>query len=187
MTAVSSAAGTLILYDRLLTIGGFSATTTTAQTVGSTLTRNTGGVGNQIWVEIYTAIGSTGTTITASYTNQSAASGQTTLATTFGGTGFAEAQRLIVLPLASGDTGVQACASVTVLASTLTAGAFGVTIAQPLLQVPIGVTGVGGMRDLIMNGPGILQISSGACLSLAWFASSTTAPVVMGSLNFIEA
>jgi hypothetical protein len=187
ITAVASALGTLILYDRLLHIGGFSGTTITAQNVGSTLTRNTGGVGNQIWVEIYTAVGSTGTTITASYTNQVPTAGQTTLAATFGGTGFDEAQRIIVLPLASGDTGVTAVASVTVLASTLTAGAFGVDIVQPLVQVPIGVAGVGGMRDLIMNAPGIVTISSGAALAWAWFANSTTAPAVMGSLHLIEA
>ena len=40
-----------MLYDRLLHIGGLDGTVTTAQTVGGTITRNTGGVGNQIWIE----------------------------------------------------------------------------------------------------------------------------------------
>ena len=62
--------GILVLYDRLLHIGGLNATTTAAQTVGGSLSRYTGGAGNQIWVEIYTQIGTTATTITANYTNQ---------------------------------------------------------------------------------------------------------------------
>ena len=52
VSGVVGQAGTLILYDRLLHAGGFSGTTITAQTVGGTLSRNTGGLGNQLWVEI---------------------------------------------------------------------------------------------------------------------------------------
>ena len=112
--------GYMMVCDRLLHNGGLGATTTTAQTVGGAITRNTGGVGNFVAAEIYTQIGTTATTITASYTNQSAG-GATTQATAFGGTGLREVQRMIPLPLAQGDSGVQACASMTVLASTLTA------------------------------------------------------------------
>ena len=68
-----------LLYDRLLHIGGLNATTTTAQTVGGSLCAIRAGHGNQIWVEIYTQIGSTATTITG-YTNQAGTSGRTTLA-----------------------------------------------------------------------------------------------------------
>lgn len=186
-TAAPLAAGTLILYDRLLHISGLSGTTTTAQTVGGTLTRNTGGAGNQIWVEVYTQIGASSTTITASYTNQSGTSGKTTAATAFGNTGFREAQRIIALPLASGDTGVQAVASVTVLATTGTAGNFGVTVARPLLVMPVGVLGVGTIRDLIAGLPGILEVDTNACLAWAWLANGTSAPQIMGSVHMIEA
>jgi hypothetical protein len=142
--AAANSAGTLILYDRLLHISGLSGTNTGAQTVGGTLTRNTGGVGNQIWAEIYTQIGTTATTITASYTDQDGNASQTTTATAFGGTGLREAQRIIPLPLAAGDSGVQAVASCTVLASTTTVGDFGITIARPLLSIPCSAAGVAG-------------------------------------------
>jgi hypothetical protein len=58
-----SVPGELILYDRLLHIGGLSGTVTTAQTVGGSLTRYTDGVGNMVWAEIYTIIGASSTTI----------------------------------------------------------------------------------------------------------------------------
>lgn len=180
--------GTLIIYDRLLHIGNLNATTITAQTVGGTLTRyaTTESVGNQIWVEIYTIIGTTATTITASYTNQAGTAGQTTTATAFGGTGLREAQRIIPLPLAQGDTGVRAVATITVLASTLTAGAFGVTIAKPLITIPCSLNGVGGIRDLISGLPSIAEVKTGACLSLVWIPNGTTAPQLIGSIHMVE-
>jgi hypothetical protein len=187
MTAAASASGTLILYDRLLHIGGLSGTVITAQTVGGTLTRNTLGAGNQIWVEIYTQIGTTATTITANYTDQDGNTAQTTTATAIGGTGLREAQRIIPLPLASGDSGVRAVASVTVLATTGTAGSFGVSIVRPIAVIPLGLLGAGAVRDFIAGLPSIPEIATDACLSLAWLANSTGAPQVYGSLHMIEA
>ena len=124
ITGSAGVSGTIILYDRLLHIGNLSGTVTTAQTVGGSLGRYTDGIGNQIWIEVYTQIGATSTTITASYTDQDGNSGSTTTATAIGNTGLREAQRIIPLPLASGDSGVRAVASVTLAATTGTAGGF---------------------------------------------------------------
>lgn len=186
MAGSSLNAGTLILYDRLLHCGGLSGTSASAQTVGGTLTRNTGGKGNQIWVEIYTQIGTTGTTVTASYTNEAGATGRTTVATVIGGTGFREATRIIPLPLQSGDTGVRAVASITLAATTGTAGSIGVTVVNPLVVAPLGVVGVGSIRDLIAGLPGLIAVETSACLALAWLANGTAAPQVFGSLHFCE-
>lgn len=179
-------AGTLMLYDRLLHISGFSGTNTGAQTVGSTLTRSTGGDDNLIFAEIYTAVGSTATTITASYTNTTPTAGRTTQAEVFGAAGAAEAQRMIPLSLQQGDTGVTAVASCTVLASTLTAGNFGITIGRPIALIPLGVVGMGGMRDLMLNCPCMLPIEAGSCLAWAWHANTTTVPQFMGYCSFVE-
>jgi hypothetical protein len=185
--AVASAAGTLLVYDRLLHMSGLLATNLGAQTVGGTLTRNTTGVGNEIWVEINTLIGVTATTITASYTNQDGTSGRTTQAAAFGGTGLREAQRIIRLPLQSGDTGVRAVASVTIAASTGTAGDYGVVVARPLLSVPLPTTGVLSTKDLISGFPAMLEVDSGACLTMAWLANGTVAPALYGSMHSVEA
>lgn len=184
--AVASAPGTFMLYDRLLHMSGLAGTNTAPQTVGGTLTRNTPGVGNEIWIEIYTIIGTTATTITASYTNQDGASA-TTVATAIGGTGLREAQRIIRLPLAVGDTGVQGVTSVTLAGTTGTVGDFGVTVARPLLAIPVATSGVLGTKDLISGFPAMLEIETGSCLSWAWLANGTTAPTSFGSLHFVEA
>lgn len=181
-----AAYGTYILYDRLLHIGGLSGTVTTAQTVGGTLTRYTDGIGNVIWVEVYTQIGASSTTVTASYTDQGANSGQTTLATAIGNTGFREAERVLWLPLAAGDNGVQAVASVTVLATTGTAGDFGVTIAHPLAYFELTGGGSGIWRSF-MDGHGMPEIKTGACLALAYCSTTATASEVYGNLAMVEA
>ena len=186
MVASSLSIGSLILYDRLLHNGGLSGTVITAQTVGGTLTRNTGGLGNQIWVEIYTAIGATARTITASYTNELGTSDRTTIATVIGGADFNEATRLIPLPLAAGDRGVRSVEGVTLSASTGGAGNFGVTIARPLAVIPMGIVGAGSVRDFISGLPSIIKIDTGACLAFAWMPSAAVAPQIFGSLHFVE-
>lgn len=170
----STGVGTYYLYDRLLHIGGLDGTVLTAQTVGGALTRYTGGAGNVIWAEIYTAVGTTVTTITASYTNQAGTSGHTTQAVSFGGTGLREPQRIIPLSLAAGDSGVQAVASVTLAASTTTAGNFGITIAHPLCAVTVNAVGAGSIRSFV-DGP-LSEIVSNACLAWVFLSNSATAP-----------
>lgn len=186
-SACSSAAGTLTFYDRLWHGSGLSGTTTTAQTHAGVVSRytSTESVGNQLWAEIYTQIGTSATTVTVSYIDQDG-NGSTSVATAFGATGLREAQRIIPIPLASGDTGVREVVSVTVAATTGTAGNFGIVIARPLLTLPLGLAGCGAVRDLITGLPGILEIKTDACIAMHWFANSTGAPQVLGSLHFIE-
>lgn len=186
-TACSSAAGTLTLYDRLWHGSGLSGTVTTSQTHSGAVSRytTTESVGNQLLAEIYTQVGTTATTITVTYLDQNGSS-STSVATAFGATGLREAQRIIPIPLAAGDTGVTEVVSVTLAATTGTAGSFGITIARPLLTLPLGLVGCGAVRDLITGLPGILEVKTDACIAMHWFANSTGAPQVFGSLHFIE-
>lgn len=179
--------GTLILYDRLLHIGGLSGTVTTDQTVGGTLTRSTAGAGNFAFAEIYTLVGTTGTTITMSYTDQDGNSGATSTAVSFGATNFREVSRAILLPLASGDTGIRQVASVKLAATTGTAGNFGLVVGNVLAYMGVGASGAPGWRDFITGLPGIPKIPAGACLSLLWVPLSTTAPELMGGYSIVEA
>lgn len=178
----------ILLYDRLLHIGGLDGTVTTAQTVGGSLTRNTGGVGNKIFVEIYTAVGSTARTITASYTDQGGNSG-TTQAVTFGGTAGTvgnDANLFLELPLAAGDYGVQGVTSVTIgTGSTGTAGNFGVTVARPIAYL---FTNNRGQieRDFTRGPGGPRVIESDACLAFAVLAGSTGEAAWNGMLSTVE-
>jgi hypothetical protein len=179
-----------MLYDRLFHIGGLSGTATTDQTIqGSTpspaLTRNTGGEGNIVFVEIYTVIGTTGVTLTMTYTNQAGTTGKTATIN-IGATGFREVTRAIRIPLAAGDTGVRAVEKIALSATTGTVGNFGITIAQPLALVPVGAAGSGGWRDYTTGLPGIPTIDPGACLSVAYFPASTTAAEFVWTGTMIE-
>lgn len=183
--------GTLLIYDRLVHQGGLSATVTTAQTTNlptSALTRYSGtaSVGNKIWLEVYTQTGTTATTVSASYTNQAGTSGRTTPLVTFGGTGYRGPQQLIELPYQQGDTGVQSVESVTVTATTGTAGAFGVVIARPLMAVSYMQTGTGEFRDGFTGGSGLIKVLNDACLAFVFMSGGTAVPTPMIDVHIVE-
>ena len=180
-----------LLYDRLLHIGGLDGTVTTAQTVGGTITRNTGGVGNQIWIEHWTDVGSTETTLTASYTNQAGTSGRTTQALPFGRTSIGDymCQPLI---LQAGDTGVQSVESVTLAATTGTAGDFGVKIIRPLARTNPYTSGNIHSPNLdadwnkLNNGQGPLALEDGTCMCLMEYSIGTGEIESSGHIEIVE-
>jgi hypothetical protein len=183
-------AGVYLLYDRLFHIGGLSGTSTADQTVqGSTpspaLTRNTNGQGNIAWYEIYTAIGTSSQTLTMTYTDQDGNTGQTSTIN-IGATGFREVSRAQRIPLAAGDTGMRAVEKVKLTASTGALGNFGITIAQPLAWIPVGVAGTAGWRDYTTGLPGIPVINPDACLALMFIPAVATAPELWGCLATVE-
>ena len=183
-------AGVYLLYDRLFHIGGLSGTSTADQTVQNSpaspaLTRNTGGAGNMAWYEIYTLIGATGTTLTMTYTNQ-AGTGSRTSTINIGATSFREVTRAQRIPLAAGDTGIQAIEKVKLTATTGTVGNFGITIAQPLAWIPVGVAGTAGWRDYTTGLPGIPVINPDACLALMFIPAAATAPEIWGCIATVE-
>lgn len=183
-------AGVYLLYDRLMHIGGLAGNSTAAQTVqgdpaSPALTRNTGGVGNMVFYEIYTIIGTTSTTLTMTYVDQDGNTGQTSTIN-IGATGFREVTRMQRIPLAAGDNGVRSVTSVQLTATTGTLGNFGITIAQPLAWIPVGAAGTMGWRDYTTGLPGIPAIDPDACLSLMFIPAAATAPEVFGCLSFVE-
>jgi hypothetical protein len=183
-------AGVYLLYDRLFHVGGLSGTSTSAQTVQGSpaspaLTRYTDGVGNMAWYEIYSLLGTTATTLTMNYTNQAGTSGQTATVN-IGSTNNREVTRAQRIPLAAGDTGIRAISTVTLAASTTTAGNFGITIAQPLAWIPVGSTGMAGWRDYTTGMPGIPTIHPDACLAWLYTPLSGSAPEIWGCLSTVE-
>lgn len=183
---------TTVLIDRLSHQGGLSGTTTGAQTTNlptAALTRYTSGEGVFAALEIYTTVGTTATTATVSYTNQAGTAGLTSKDFVFGGTSNRTAGTMLIIPLADGDTGVRSVESVTLAASTTTAGNFGVTLFKILDWVPAGMLGndqVFGPVDAFLGGGGLCPVvEDNACLQLVTFANSAN-PVIVTSLRFIE-
>lgn len=177
----SEVAGTFMLYDRLAHDGGFSGTDTAAQTVSfAPPSRYSDGVGNAIFVIISTAIGNTLTTFTCDYTN-TADEAKTSRAQLIGGTNDQEAGRLIMVPLADGDTGVKNVTNFDLLASTGTAGDISVVLAHPLAytsfrQAASASAGPHWSGDLVTGVPMVTEIKTDACLVLAHRAQTTTVP-----------
>jgi hypothetical protein len=183
-------AGVYLLYDRLFHIGGLSGTSAADQDVqdeppSPAITRNTGGEGNIAWYEIYTIIGTSTQTLTMTYTNQTG-TGSRTSTINIGATGFREVTRAQRIPLAAGDTGIRAIEKIALSGTTGTLGNFGITIAQPLAWIPVGVAGTAGWRDYTTGLPGIPVIDPNACLGLMFIPAATTAPEVWGCLATIE-
>ncbi|MBK8455647.1 MAG: hypothetical protein IPL34_20415 [Thiofilum sp.] len=183
MSSMASVNGAVVLYDRMAAIGGLVANVTTEQmTTGLAPARNTGGVGNKIFIEVYTSVGGTSSTLTVNYTNQAGTAGRISGATRIGGTAFGVASALIEVPLMDGDTGVQSVESVTLSATTGTAGNFGVTIMREIFNAAAGVPVItqAGFK-------GLATIPAGACLMLAYYNGSNITPDTFLNLQLTEA
>lgn len=175
--------GVIYAYDRLVETSGLSGTVTSAQTVNTTsLTRYTSGVGVQAWLEVYTALGSTSVTASVSYTNTLGTSGRTGTATFPASAKVAFATQIA---LQAGDLGVESVQSVTLSATTGTAGNFGVTLAYPIFSAPLAITTGGVIYDYASLALPVIQPN--ACIALYVLPSSATATgVIFASLNFVQ-
>jgi hypothetical protein len=178
----SAPAGTsLFAIDLLNVSGGLSGIVTTEQTTNlptAALTRYTSGVGVMIGLIIHTVIGTTATTVTVRYTNQAGTANQVSTATSFGSAGFRETGRVVLIPLAAGDTGVRSVEGVTVLATTGTAGNFGVCLFRPLMIFSLDSTTGAMPLDAVSSGGMIgsmAQFDDDACLTFISVAQGTQA------------
>lgn len=178
---LGATAGMLIISDRLWANSTLSGTVATAQTwTFPGLTRSTSGVGVRMWLEIYTATGSTAATATALYTNQAGTPGQSATAALIASP---VAGQMIPFILQSGDTGVQAVSQVTLSVSTGTAGNFGITLTNELALIP-----------LIANVPvafnawdvGLPVVDPAACLSFKMHCTTTSTGIIGGSIELVQ-
>jgi hypothetical protein len=138
--AVSNATTTVEIHDRLMHMGGLNGTSTTAQTVGIDLSTNldNSNLAERIgdtdysdvnwWLEWYTATGATASTATINVTYNDGTTGSLTavvLAATRPASHMISLNTLV--PSAASGKFIRAVNSVTLSASTGTAGNFGVT------------------------------------------------------------
>lgn len=175
----ASTAGLWMIYDRLGDVSGFSGAVNTTQTITGGVndgTRYTDPEGNLAFIQIWSQIGTTATTFTVSYTNQDGVSGRTSHPALIGGTGYREAGKWLPIPLIAGDTAVLSVESITLAASTGTAGDIGVTIVKPLKTVATGSSGLAGDHGFLTDGV-ISRVKDDACLCVAQYESATTGAV----------
>lgn len=180
------------LADFLVQSGGMSGTVTTEQTTGLptvALSRYTNGDGIMAALIVYTSLGSTATTATLNYTNQSGTAGRTSQPIVVPAS--APARVILVFCLQDGDTGVRSVEGLTLAGSTGTAGNFGVLLFKPIAM--LGGTCAEGIdraptREMLLSGGAIAEILQGACIAaLCSFVASSGTPVLTAQLRVIMA
>jgi hypothetical protein len=177
-------AGSLILYDRLAHMGGLSGTSVAAQTVNVSIPAsrgaNVGGEGLEWFLEWYTDTGATGVNCTVSYTDQGDVAGRTVVVAV---PATCRASRLLPIPPNAAQQ-IKSIQNVTLSASTLAAGSFGVTCARRLGDTAVAVTNQisrAGVFDL-----GLPRVYDDACLWLVNLVSTTTTGNANGTLQLIQ-
>jgi hypothetical protein len=122
LQAAATISGTLLLCDRLWHNGGFTITSTGAQTVTSAAfpardnNASTNGEGVLLGLEISAAAGAAAPTITVSYTNQAGTSGKTAV-NSFPTANSPTAGAFFPIGLAAGDFGVRSVQTLTLSVS----------------------------------------------------------------------
>lgn len=178
-----NSASNLEIHDRLAHMGGLSGTVTTAQGALSLVTTDPGaerrGDANysdvQWWLEIYTALGSTGVNATVNVTYDDASTGNLA-AIALGAT----PRQGRMYPLVSAVAGrfIRAVNSVTLSATTGTAGNFGITATRPRTSVSMPLLNKTEVFDWAQLG--LPEVPNNACLMMIMLCGTTSTGVVRG-------
>lgn len=186
----SNSAMTLEIHDRLMHMGGLNGTLTTAQTVNLDVNANL--ASNNLdkrkgdsnfseilwWLEWYTATGSTAVTATVSVTYNDGTSGtlSAALAATRPASFMLPLNRLI--PAAAAGKYIRDVDSVQLLASTGTAGSFGVTATRPRMTMPLPLANK--MEVFDWAALGLPEVANSSCLFPIVLTSTTSTGTVRG-------
>lgn len=170
----NAAAMKFVVIDRLVQQAGMSGIVTTAQS-GPTATiirGDTSGIDCDAWLEWYTATGATGVTATIVYVDGGGVSRTTTLAipATMGAS-----QMLEIPPLAGANPGFRSVTSVTLSATTGTAGSFGVTIGRRLFEGVVPPSYTPAVYEIESTGG--LKIEDDACIQFLVLPTTTSSGI----------
>jgi hypothetical protein len=172
------------ISDRLVTTSGLDGTLTSSQAVNtvSLPARATGGSGCLIALEAYTATGATQVTFTVTYTNSLGVSGQVATVT---GT-LNQIGKMLIVPLAAGDVGVQSVQSVQQSATTGSAGNYGVTIYKPMTWINSGAAPGSSSNNSVFD-TSVAIVNSASCV---WVYcqqhSATTVTTLQVAVGFVD-
>lgn len=195
--ASGNASMTTEIHDRLMHMGGLSGTVTTAQTVGIDLAANlaTSNLAERIgdsnysdvqwWAEWYTATGSSAVTLTAAVTYNDGSTGNLTalsLAATRPASFLASLNSLV--PAASSGKFIRAVNSVTLSATTGTAGNFGITATR--LRASIGTPIANFKMTADWAQLGLPKIPNSSCLNPLVLTSTTSSGTIRGAGKVIH-
>jgi len=187
ITAMPTAAnlGSLIIYDRVLDIGGIDMGITSPQAVSmGALPRYATGAGVQMFLEVSTTI--TGAPIfTVSYTDQTGSAGVTPAVTcSANNLGRFAYNGLSYLPLAAGDTGVRGVTSITF--STSGGGTGRLVLAKQIASLPLLSLGAVVEKDFVTQTPRLPLLPGDHCISFFLMSTSGTTGTIIGTISAVE-
>lgn len=181
------------IHDRLAHMGGLSGTVTTSQTVSVDVTGTSNNIDNrrgasdysdvQWWIEIYTDIGTTATTATFTYTNAAGTSGRTTTASIGGASPANQDSRMFPI-IGNGGEFIQSIQSVTLTATTGTAGSWGVTATRVLCSMSLGLANAGAVYD--WSQLGLPRVHDDACLFPIMICGTTSTGTLYGTIKLAQ-
>ena len=186
----SNSAMTVEIHDRLMHMGGLNGTLTTAQTVGVDISANlatsnlSARIGDanysdiQWWLEWYTATGATAVTATVAVTYNDGTTG--TLSVSLAATRPASLMIPLngLIPSAAAGKYIRAITTVTLSATTGTAGSFGVTATRPRMTLPLPLANK--MEIFDWAALGLPEIFNSSCLFPLVLTSTTSSGTVRG-------
>lgn len=178
------------IQDRLAHMGGLSGVVTTAQTVNVDVDVSTSnmiarrGDANfsdvQWWLEWYTATGATGVNATCAVTYDDGSTGNVVVALA---ASVAASRMLPILPAVSGRY-IKSVQSVTLSATTGTAGSFGVTATRSQTGLSLGLANAGVVGDWAYLG--FPRIHDDACLFKIMIPGTTSTGALYGTGKLIQ-
>ena len=195
-TLLCSAANTnLEIHDRLAHMGGLNGTLLTAQTVGIDLsTINAGGpvpaerlgdanYSDVMWfLEWYTTTGATASNATVNVTYDDGTTGNLA-PIAIGGTAIAAGQCRPLVPAVNGRF-IRGVNSVTLSASTGTAGSFGVTATRPRAAMSVPIANKVEVFDWAQLG--FPEIPNNSCLAGMLLSTATSSGTIRGQGKIIH-
>ena len=187
--ASAGIAGTLMLCDRLMQVGGtsggaaISVTTTTAQTLNTTalpsrdIAGAANGAGVQWALEVITATGAGAATPTISYTNSGATAGRAgSLIDTYGAT--SPIGSFYRFSMQAGDVGIKSVETLT-LGVSMTSGSIALVAYRVLASLEITTANISNSIDALTSG--FPRLYNGVVPFLVFIPSTTTANVIGGT------
>lgn len=187
--ATGNSAMTLEIHDRLAHMGGLNGTLTTAQTVGidfaslssGNLAARTGDANYsdiQWWLEWYTATGATVATATVGVTYNDGTTGTLTVSLAATRPGSLAIPLNGLIPAAGAGKYIRAITTVTLSATTGTAGSFGVTATRLRMSIGTPIANFKSVADWAALG--LPEIFNGSCLFPIVLTSTTSSGTVRG-------
>lgn len=136
------------------------------------------GNGNEIWIEIVTAMTSaTAWQVQVTYTNSAGTTGRTSIISAAQAAAALTQGKMFQLALQVGDSGVQKIESVIVTTGGAAAGTFNVLILRPLCtDLRVRIANEGGVYDMLSTGMPIVYSDSALIMTIQPDSTSTGLP-----------